>query len=60
MGRSDGSVRSEYPALRLEDCFTPEEMKFISAFLDICKRGGIGHFEALVLVQEVETGHEAG
>ena len=60
MGVSDGSVRGEYPAVRLEDYFTPDELKFISAFLDICERGGIGHFEALVLVQEVETGNEGG
>ena len=60
MGHREGSVRGEYPAVRLEDYFTPEELKLIAAFVDLCESGAIGHFEAVVLVEGIETGHEAG
>ena len=60
MGQREGSVRGEYPAVRLDEYFTPEELKLVAAFLDLCERGAIGHFEAVVLVERIETGHEAG
>ena len=60
MGHREGSVRGEYPAVRLEDYFTPEELKLIEAFLGLCENGAIGHFEAVVLVERIETGHEPG
>lgn len=59
MAHLEGSVREELPAVRLEDYFTPGELKLISAFLDLCESGTIGHFEAIVLVEGIERGDEA-
>lgn len=59
MRQHDGSVRAEYPTLRPEDYFTPEELKLISAFIDLSESGAIGRLEAIVLVEGIETEHEA-